>query len=274
MNDETKKYFIDEYLKEENLIKIKDYKLIDSLMSLLKELFKGKYRLAYPLKEEDVNLKINNNIDSIYEIVSKLLFEFNDDNYKNDTDTFIKSLPKIDRYMKTTIEVTLNSDPSINSVQEIVLTSPGFDAILSYRIAHIFYNMNQLLLSRIISESAHNKTGIDINPGAIIGDRFFIDHGTGIVIGETTVIGNNVKIYQGVTLGALSLDKGRKLHGVKRHPTIQDNVTIYSNASILGGSTIIGKDSTIGANVYITSSIDDNSLVYLCDTGIKIVNKK
>lgn len=274
MNDEIKNYFIYEYLKAEGLIKIKNYQLIDSLLSLLKELFKGKYRLAYPLKEENVNLKIKNNIDSIYEIVSKLLQEFNDLNYKDDAIKFINSLIDIDKYMKSTIEVTLSSDPSINSIQEIVLTIPGFDAILSYRIAHVFYNMNQLLLSRIISERAHNKTGIDINPGAIIGDRFFIDHGTGIVIGETTVIGNNVKIYQGVTLGALSLDKGKQLHGVKRHPTIKDNVTIYSNASILGGNTIIGENSTIGANVYLTSSVNGNSLVYLCDTGIKIVNKK
>lgn len=146
--------------------------------------------------------------------------------------------------------------------------------IRSYRIAHEFYLGGFQLIARYISEKAHRHTGIDINPGAQIGDYFFIDHGTGIVIGETTIIGKNVKLYQGVTLGALSLSKGRGLLGKKRHPTVLDNVTIYSNAAIFGGDTVIGKDSVIGGDVYLTHSVPDNSVVLQTDKDLTIVHKK
>lgn len=151
------------------------------------------------------------------------------------------------------IEFTYNSDPACNSPEEVLSTYPGFHAILSYRVAHILYKLGLTFCARIIAEEAHSETGIDIHPGAKIGESFFIDHGTGVVIGETCVIGNNVKIYQGVTLGALSVKK--ELMNKKRHPTIEDNVTIYAGATILGGDTIIGEGSTIGGNTWVTSSI-------------------
>ena len=203
-----------------------------------------------------------------------ILTAFDDSEIEKDVKNFMNSLSLIFSLMKGTLKATLNGDPACISYQEIVLSYPGYEAILSYRIAHELYKINQILLSRIITEEAHKNTGIDINPGATIGENLFIDHGTGIVIGETTVIGNNVKIYQGVTLGALSLLKGRELKGVKRHPTIEDNVTIYSNASILGGKTIIGKNSTIGANVYLVSSLEENTIVYLSESGIKKMRKQ
>lgn len=172
---------------------------------------------------------------------------------------FINKLPIIDELLQTDLEAIYEGDPAANSKAEIILCYPGFYAIFIYRIAHSLYELNIPLLPRIISEEAHSKTGIDIHPGATIGHHFFIDHGTGIVIGETTIIGNYVKIYQGVTLGALSLKDGQKLKGIKRHPTILDNVTIYSEASIFGGDTIIGPNVTIGSSAFITSSVNENN---------------
>ena len=171
------------------------------------------------------------------------------------------------------IDAIYQGDPACNNKYEIVLIYPGFKAIEAYRIAHIFYNLKEYFIARTISENAHTLTGIDINPGAQIGHSFFIDHGTGIVIGETTIIGNNVKLYQGVTLGALSLKEGRDLKNTKRHPTIEDNVTIYSGASIFGGQTIIGENSIIGSNVFITKSVPKNSLIKIKNCDIeKIIN--
>lgn len=174
---------------------------------------------------------------------------------------FLEKLPQINEIIDTDIDALFEGDPAAKSKKEIILCYPGFKAIFTYRIAHILYEINIPLLPRIISEYAHSKTGIDINPGASIGKYFFIDHGTGIVIGETCIIGNHVKLYQGVTLGALSLSAGRSLSNTKRHPTIENNVTIYSGASIFGGDTTIGKNTTIGSNAYITKSISENMLV-------------
>ena len=187
--------------------------------------------------------------------------------------SFLKSLPCIRQSLNTSIQAILDGDPASYSKQQIVLMYPGFEAILNYRIAHQFYILGYKLVSRYISEKAHHNTGIDINPGATIGDYFFIDHGTGIVIGETAIIGNNVKLYQGVTLGALSLSKGRCLKGQKRHPTVEDNVTIYSNAAIFGGDTIIKKGSIIGGDVYLTHSVDENSVVLQTDENLTIIKK-
>ena len=150
--------------------------------------------------------------------------------------------------------------PAANNIEEVYLAYPGFYAIAVYRFSHEFYKIDMPLIPRLMSEYAHRLTGIDINPGAEIGTPFFIDHGTGIVIGETAVIKDHVKIYQGVTLGALQVTK--EMQGEKRHPTVEDNVTIYANATILGGDTIIGKNSTIGGNVWVIASIPENSLVY------------
>jgi len=162
--------------------------------------------------------------------------------------------------MEDSLKAIFAFDPAAKSRTEVLVSYPGFFAIAIYRVAHELWINNVPVLPRLISEYVHGKTSIDIHPGATIGDRFFIDHGTGIVIGETSVIGDDVKIYQGVTLGALSVHKEEA--SVKRHPTIGNNVTIYANATILGGNTIVGNDSVIGGNVWLTHSIPANSLVY------------
>lgn len=168
---------------------------------------------------------------------------------------FMERLPEIREYLETDIQAAYEGDPAAQSTDEIIFCYPGLFAITIYRIAHQLYLLGVPLIPRIMTEYAHGATGIDIHPGAAIGKYFFIDHGTGIVIGETTRIGKNVKIYQGVTLGALSTKKGQELKGVKRHPTIGDHVTIYSGTSILGGETKIGNGTTIGGNAFIVSSV-------------------
>ena len=168
---------------------------------------------------------------------------------------FFRAIPGVRAVAQTDVEAFYDGDPAAFSVDEIVFCYPGLFAITVYRLAHILYTLGVPMLPRIMTEHAHSVTGIDINPGATIGKYFFIDHGTGIVVGETTVIGDHVKVYQGVTLGALTTRGGQSLRGKKRHPTIEDNVTIYAGASILGGGTVIGRDSVIGSNVFITHSI-------------------
>lgn len=174
---------------------------------------------------------------------------------------FLEKLPTMRDYLATDIEAAYNGDPAAYSTDEIVFCYPGVFAITVYRIAHELWLLGVPMIPRIISEYAHGITGIDIHPGATIGKYFFIDHGTGIVIGETTQIGDNVKIYQGVTLGALSTRKGQQLKGVKRHPTIGDNVTIYSGTTILGGDTVIGNGATIGGNAFIVQSVSEGMRV-------------
>ena len=174
---------------------------------------------------------------------------------------FLKRIPKMREYIETDVSAAFDGDPAAYNREEIVVTYPGFYAIMVKRIAHELHLRGVPLIPRIMTEHAHSLTGIDIHPGATIGKYFFIDHGTGIVIGETTVIGDNVKIYQGVTLGALSTRGGQMLKNVKRHPTIEDNVTIYSGATILGGETVIGKDVVIGGNSFITSSVLEGTKV-------------
>jgi serine O-acetyltransferase len=187
---------------------------------------------------------------------------------------FFDHIDEIKELLNGDVAAIYNGDPAAKSISEVVLSYPGFIAISAYRIAHVLYVLGLESVARIISEYSHSRTGIDINPGAKIGTNFFIDHGTGIVIGETTEIGNNVKLYQGVTLGALSLRDASKLRGKKRHPTIEDNVTIYSGASIFGGETIIGEGSTIGSSVYITSSIPKNSIVKFKPCDVEIIQKQ
>ena len=168
---------------------------------------------------------------------------------------FLSTLPKIKEVLLTDVQAAFEGDPAAQSTDEIIVAYPGLFAVSVYRIAHELQLLHVPLLPRIMTEYAHSVTGIDIHPGATIGNYFFIDHGTGVVIGETTQIGDRVKIYQGVTLGARSLKQGQSLRGVKRHPTIGDNVTIYSNTTILGGDTIIGDGATIGGNAFIVSSV-------------------
>lgn len=174
---------------------------------------------------------------------------------------FIAEIPNIQQLIFKDVEAQLSGDPAAGSKEEVIFSYPGIYAIYVYRIAHVLYKMQVPFIPRIMTEHAHSKTGIDINPGAEIGEYFFIDHGTGIVIGETTTIGDYVKIYQGVTLGALSTMKGQALSGVKRHPTIEDHVVIYANATILGGDTVVGKNSVVAGNTFVTESIPANTKV-------------
>jgi len=171
------------------------------------------------------------------------------------SEEFLAKLPKIRESIATDVEAAYDGDPASMSKEEIIIAYPGLYAITVYRLAHELHLLKVPMLPRIMTEHAHSITGIDINPGARIGNHFFIDHGTGIVIGETTIIGEYVKIYQGVTLGALSTRGGQSLRGKKRHPTVEDNVTIYSNASIFGGNTVIGKGAVIGSSVFVTKSV-------------------
>jgi len=178
---------------------------------------------------------------------------------------FIEALPRVAMTLATDIRATLSGDPATKSPDEIIFCYPGLLATLIFRIAHELYLLNVPTIPRIMTEYAHSQTGIDIHPGATIGPGFFIDHGTGVVIGETTVIGKNVRIYQGVTLGAMSLprDAGDKMRNKKRHPTIEDNVIVYSNTTILGGKTTIGKGSIIGGNIWLTESVATGTKVLL-----------
>ena len=174
---------------------------------------------------------------------------------------FFDKIPLIREYIETDLLAAFDGDPAACCLEEIILAYPGIMAITVYRLAHELYKLRIPVLPRLMTEYAHSETGIDIHPGATIDKYFFIDHGTGIVIGETSIIGKNVKIYQGVTIGALSTRGGQKLSGKKRHPTIGDNVTIYAGASILGGDTVIGENTVIGGNAFITSSVPANTRV-------------
>jgi len=167
----------------------------------------------------------------------------------------VARLPEIRRTVATDVQAAFDKDPSATSYGEIMAAYPSILAVSTYRIAHVFYQLGERVVARIMSEDAHTRTGIDINPGARIGSHFFIDHGTGVVIGETCIIGDRVKLYHGVTLAAFSNKGGRRDVGKKRHPTIEDDVTIYPNATILGGETVIGAGSVIGGNVWLTDSV-------------------
>ena len=188
--------------------------------------------------------------------------------------SFLFRLPSIREYVQTDLEATFQGDPAAYNMDEIVLSYPGLLASTINRLAHELFLLNIPLIPRMMTEYAHSTTGIDIHPGATIGRYFFIDHGTGIVIGSTTQIGDHVKIYQGVTLGALSTSGGQSLHGIKRHPTIEDNVTIYSGASILGGDTVIGKNSVIGSNAFLTKSVPEGTRVTIKNQELLFTDKR
>lgn len=185
---------------------------------------------------------------------------------------FFSKIPKIREYLDTDIDAAFDGDPAARDRTEIILAYPGLYAITVHRIAHELSLMNIPYIPRIMSEHAHSKTGVDIHPGASIGKHFFIDHATGIVIGETSIIGEHVKVYQGVTIGALSTKDGQLLHGVKRHPTIEDNVTLYAGATVLGGNTVIGHDSIIGGSAFVTRSIEPNTSVIVKTESTVISN--
>jgi serine O-acetyltransferase len=189
---------------------------------------------------------------------------------------FTRAIPAVRELLKHDVEAAMEGDPSATSQEEIILSFPFVEAIAIQRLAHRLYKEGAPIIPRMMTEWAHARTGIDIHPGASIGTHFFIDHGTGVVIGETCVIGNNVKLYHGVTLGARSFakdDSGKIVKGVKRHPNVEDNVTIYPNSTILGGETVIGEGTTIGANVFLMHSVPAQSLVIYEEKQLKIYDK-
>lgn len=226
----------------------------------------GLIRLIFP--EQAVNpLRSYEEVENAFEKVRKdLLYILDathackDCNHHLIVNDFMDYVPELYRVLKTDIASILEGDPAANSEFEIIRSYPGFYAISFYRIANKLLRLNTPVIPRILTEYAHSKTGIDIHPGATIGEHLYIDHGTGLVIGETALIGNKVKLYQGITLGALSVEK--TMAGSKRHPTVEDNVVIYSGATILGGDTVIGANSIIGGNVWLTKSVPANSIVY------------
>lgn len=186
---------------------------------------------------------------------------------------FLRTFPEIRKLLKTDVEAAYAGDPAAISHEEVVVAYPFIETIAVQRMAHQLYQRDVTLIPRIMSEWAHSRSGIDLHPGAKIGSHFFIDHGTGTVVGETTIIGNNVKIYHGVTLGAKSTSRVEELRGSKRHPTIENGVTIYPGATILGGETVIGSNSTIGGNVFLIHSVPCNSLAIAEDISVKISSK-
>ena len=188
--------------------------------------------------------------------------------------SFLSRLPEIRELLQTDAEAAFNGDPAALSKEEVIVAYPFIEAIAVQRMAHELYNKNIPLIPRIMAEWAHSRTGMDLHPGARIGSHFFIDHGTGTVIGETSIIGKHVKLYQGVGLVARSLAGGQLLKGQKRHPTIEDNVTIYANATIVGGETTIGAGSTIGANVFLMQSVPANSLVVMGECDVRVMSKE
>ena len=238
---------------------------------IIEELIGKLLRLVFPGYFRDYAYRIYNLKNSLSVLIEDVAFHLNrqiaialrgndqgenaDALAKDITAAFLEKLPEIRAYVEGDLQAAYDGDPAATGKEEVIIAYPGIYAITVNRLAHVLYQLKVPLIPRIMTEYAHSKTGIDIHPGAQIGKYFFIDHGTGIVVGETTVIGDNVKIYQGVTLGALSTRGGQKLHGARRHPTIEDNVTIYAGASILGGETVIGHDSVIGSNVFITHPI-------------------
>jgi serine O-acetyltransferase len=186
---------------------------------------------------------------------------------------FLERIPDVRRILATDVQAAYDGDPACKSLDEVIFCYPGLEAITVYRLAHVLYELDIPFVPRMMTEWAHSRTGIDIHPGATIGSHFFIDHGTGVVIGETTDIGQNVKLYQGVTLGALSFatdGEGNLVRGHKRHPTLEDRVVVYANATILGGNTVVGHDAVIGSSVWLTRSVTPNATVVLETPKLKM----
>ena len=252
--------------KKENIIRI-----IYQLQNIVfPGYFKNNTFKVYTIKN-NISMQLEDvifNLSKQIAVVLRYLEDFKDapqdvlqDKAMELTFSFIDRLPAVRELIETDVEAAFSGDPAAFNREEIIFSYPGLFAIMVNRLAHELHLLGVPLIPRIMTEYAHSETGIDIHPGATIGKYFFIDHGTGIVIGETTVIGDNVKIYQGVTLGALSTRGGQQLKNVRRHPTIEDNVTIYSGASILGGETVVGRNAVIGGNAFITRSVPEGARV-------------
>lgn len=230
-------------------------------------LFKNVISFLFPhFASTSINTKeeLEERIQSIHSEIISLLHKYSvlcpDNKIKPTAEQLIEFLPELFNQLEKDVTAIFQEDPAAKSKEEVVRCYPGFYAISAYRLANKFLQLGIKIVPRILTEHAHNHTGIDIHPGATIGEYFCIDHGTGVVIGETTIIGNHVKLYQGVTLGALSVIKEDANN--KRHPTLEDNVLVYSNATILGGETVIGENCMIGGNVWVTKSVPANSKVY------------
>lgn len=251
--------------------------IIEILKDLRTLLFPGYFGTHFPSKDNpsyfigDLLNEIRGLLSS--QVKSALAFAGEEDIEKRTEevcDVFFEELPNVQSMLLKDVQAAFDGDPAAQSKQEVIFSYPGLFAIFIYRIAHVLYEQKVPLIPRIMTEYGHSGTGVDINAGAKIGEYFFMDHATGIVIGETTEIGNHVKLYQGVTLGALSTTDGQALSGVKRHPTICDNVVIYSNASVLGGDTVIGENSVIGGSAFITSSVPANTKVIVKNPELNI----
>lgn len=261
--------------REQPITSLQDYSLLPNrneiieITHLIRELLFPGYFGKQNLVDATMEYHIGSLLIQIHEKLSEqisrvLLYRAGKDpdytgDVKRETDEiifhFLSKIPEIRSVLATDVQAAFEGDPAANGKSEIIFSYPGLFAVRIYRIAHELHLLSVPLIPRIMTEYAHSITGVDIHPGAKIGHSFFIDHGTGVVIGETTVIGNRVKIYHGVTLGALSTRGGQSMNGVKRHPTIEDDVTVYSGASILGGETVIGKGVVIGSNVFISKSV-------------------
>ena len=244
--------FFDEKLIHSSEIKVETAALLDSVLGTLEDEIRKSLEYQPPdgMAKKDITHEAH-----------KLTVEF------------LGSLPRIREMLQTDVEAAFDGDPAASSKEEIIVSYPFIEAIAVQRLAHELYLKNVALIPRIMAEWAHSRTGIDLNPGATIGSHFFIDHGTGTVVGETAIIGNHVKMYHSVTLGAKSTAAGQGLRGKKRHPTIEDRVTIYPGATILGGETIIGAGSTIGGNVFIMDSVQPNSLVIYDGLDMRVLSK-
>lgn len=255
--------------------------IINIIKNLRTLLFPGYFGYHFPQKENQTYF-VGNLINEIRDLLLEqiklaLLFagEKNADERAEEVcDAFFEELPNVQSLLLKDVQAAFDGDPAANSKQEVIFAYPGLFAIFVYRIAHVLYEQKVPLIPRLMTEYGHSGTGVDINAGAKIGEYFFMDHATGIVIGETTEIGNHVKLYQGVTLGALSTKDGQALSGVKRHPTICDNVVIYSNASVLGGDTVIGENAVIGGSAFITSSVPANTTVAVKNPELTIRGPK
>lgn len=259
------------------------YKLIEAFQSHTVRIFIDKCRLQetilllfdamFPVYAELDVQNTRNKLKESAAILNENIARLTDNVFAHEViGSFFCKLPDIRERLYRDAHSYLRNDPAAKSLEEIIITYPGFFALAVHRVAHELHQLQVPLIPRLFSEYAHSKVGIDIHPGATIGEELFLDHATGIVIGETTQIGNKVKIYQGVTLGALYLEK--KLSDVKRHPTVEDNVIIYANATILGGKTIIGHNSTIGGSAWLTQSVAPYSLVYnKVDVQVKTVKE-
>ena len=269
---EVEEHILDDYGLERVIDRLEPYTQPDG--NVIRELIEKLLRVVFPGYFNDRTYRIYNLKNSVSNLVEDIAFHLSGqiatalrcgeqpteeggerDRAERITAEFLSRIPAIRALVDTDLSAAFDGDPSAASREEIIIAYPGLYATAVSRLAHELFTLGVPLIPRIMTEYAHSRTGIDIHPGATIGKYFFIDHGTGVVIGETTVIGDGVRLYQGVTIGAISTRLGHRLRGQKRHPTIEDNVTIYAGASILGGDTVIGHDSIIGSNAFITRSI-------------------